>query len=105
LDTFPSALQWIASRTEEQREELRRAVHRSAQQFSLTRTAEQALALYESLIRDAHVNDEPDGPLTRARRRIDAEWKLLSNVAHAAGCALDPSAGVTAVAADGAVKE
>jgi 1,2-diacylglycerol 3-alpha-glucosyltransferase len=105
LETFPSALQWIASRTDEQREKLRRAVHRTAQQLSLVRTAEQALALYESLIRDAHVNDEPDGPLTRARRRIDAEWKLLSNVAHAAGCALDPSASVTAVAAGGAVKQ
>jgi 1,2-diacylglycerol 3-alpha-glucosyltransferase len=97
IDLFPEALRWVATRTKQQQEELRSAVRRTAEQLSLSRTAEQALQLYESLIRDAQVNDEPDGPLTRARRRIDAEWRLLSNVAHAAGCALDASGGVTAV--------
>jgi 1,2-diacylglycerol 3-alpha-glucosyltransferase len=100
-DFFPRALQWVASRNGEQKEKLLYAVRRTAERFSLSRTAEQALALYESLIETAQVNDEPDGPLTRARRRIDAEWRLLSNVAHAAGCAINPSAGVTAVAAGG----
>jgi len=99
VDFFPRALGWVATREEEQQAKLRRAAERTALQLSLGRTAEQALALYESLIGDAQRNDEPDGPLTRARRRIDAEWRLLSNVAHAAGCALDPSAGVTAVEA------
>lgn len=100
VDAFPQALRWVAARTAEQQAQLASAVRRTAEKFSLARTAERALALYEALLKDAHINDEPDGPLTRARRRIDAEWKLLSNVAHAAGCALDPAGGVTAVAAD-----
>jgi 1,2-diacylglycerol 3-alpha-glucosyltransferase len=101
-DFFPRALQWVASRTGEQKDKLLRNVRSTAERLSISRTAEQALALYESLIREARSSsDEPEGPFSRTRRRIDAEWRLLSNVAHAAGCAMDPAGSVTAVAASG----
>ena len=99
-DFFPRALQWVASRNGEQKEKLLRSVRNTAKRLSISRTAEQALALYESLLAEAQ-SDAPEGPLSRARRRFDAEWQLLSNVAHAAGCAMDPTGGVTAVAAAG----
>ena len=53
-------------------------------------TVERALELYQSLLESApHEGDE--SILSRARRRIEAEWTLLSNLAQAASRALEPS--------------
>jgi hypothetical protein len=55
----------------------------------MSRTASRTLALYESLIGVEPALKEIEASLwTLARRRIEKEWKILRNIAHAAGDAV-----------------
>jgi glycosyltransferase involved in cell wall biosynthesis len=92
---FAHALAWVAVRTSRERTLLAAAARRTAEQFSMPRQAQRALELYQSLLEAAPHDTETD-VLSRARRRIEAEWKLLCNLAQAAGRALEPSSGETA---------
>ncbi len=85
---FAAALVWMAGRTAAQQERLRAAALTTAERFSMARTARRALRLYESLLAGSRKRTST-GPWTRARRRLAAEWDLLSNVAHAASEALE----------------
>ena len=67
------------------------AARRTAHRFSLSRQASRALELYESLLAATPHVDSPTAWTRRARRRIEAEWTLWSNLAHAATRALEPS--------------
>ncbi len=92
---FAHALAWIAMRSGRERTLLAMAARRTAEQFSMARQAERALDLYQSLL--AMAPHEGDGSLlSRARRRIEAEWTLLSNLAQAASRALEPTSDETA---------
>src|SRR5439155_10522008 len=72
---FAQALAWIAIRTSHERPLLAMAARRTAQRFSMSRQAQRALELYESLF--AASPQEGDESLwKRARRRIEAEWTL-----------------------------
>jgi glycosyltransferase involved in cell wall biosynthesis len=87
---FAHALAWIAVRTSRERTLLAMAARRTAEQFSMSRQAQRALDLYQSLLATAR-HDGDEGILSRARRRIEAEWTLLSNLANAASRALEPT--------------
>jgi glycosyltransferase involved in cell wall biosynthesis len=89
---FAQALSWVASRPPRERLHLIRSARRTAERFSMTRQARRALRLYESLLSAAPHEEEPAGLLVRAKRRIEAELTLWSNLAHAASVALEPSA-------------
>src|SRR5436190_15429583 len=70
---FAHALAWVAVRTNRERTLQAMAARRTAERFSMSRQAQRALALYESLL--AASPHEADGSLwKRARRRIEAEW-------------------------------
>jgi glycosyltransferase involved in cell wall biosynthesis len=89
IDAFVTALRWVASLTPAERQHLREGITRTAAEFSMDRTANRTLALYESLI-----GVKPQRkPITTsvwamARRRIAEEWKILRNIVHAAGGAV-----------------
>jgi 1,2-diacylglycerol 3-alpha-glucosyltransferase len=87
---FAPALQWLASRPQRKRSALASAARRTAERFSMPRQARRSLALYESLIAAANL-EESATAWSRARRRIEAEWTLWSNVARAASQALEPT--------------
>jgi 1,2-diacylglycerol 3-alpha-glucosyltransferase len=91
IDQFATALAWMAARTPEQASRLRAAARATAERLSMPRTARLTLRLYESLLAATRRRKSPS-PWTRARRRLAAEWDLLSNVAHAASEALEPAA-------------
>jgi len=88
-EEFVSALSWVAGLSPEGRRRLGEGVARTVDSFSLSNTAEDALALYESLIgrKPSRKTIEPS-PWTSARKRVEEEWKIVRNIAHAAGQAV-----------------
>jgi 1,2-diacylglycerol 3-alpha-glucosyltransferase len=70
---------------------MKAAIRATAEEYSLPRTAQRELALYERVIARATVaaSGEEATAWNRAKGRLRAEWSLLSNVAQAAGAALD----------------
>jgi len=88
-EEFVSALSWVAGLSPEERRRLGEGVARTVDSFSLSNTAEDALALYESLIgrKPSRKTIEPS-PWTSARKRVEEEWKIVRNIAHAAGQAV-----------------
>lgn len=88
-EEFVSALSWVAGLAPEERRRLGEGVARTVASFSLSNTAEDTLALYESLIgrKPSRKTIEPS-PWTSARKRVEEEWKIVRNIAHAAGQAV-----------------
>jgi glycosyltransferase involved in cell wall biosynthesis len=88
---FEEGLQWVADREPGERKRLMEGAARTAIDFGMPRTAAKLLALYESL---AGTRPAPRvieaSPWTSARKLIEEEWKILRNIAHAAGEAVLP---------------
>jgi 1,2-diacylglycerol 3-alpha-glucosyltransferase len=89
---FVHSLMWVASLPARQRAALCGAARRTAERFSMPRQARRALGLYESLLSEAPQDEEASTAWSRARRRIEAEWNLWTNVAQAATTALESEA-------------
>ncbi|MEX2287674.1 MAG: glycosyltransferase [Planctomycetaceae bacterium] len=90
-DEFVDALAWIASLNETSLAELRMEIANTATAFSMSSTAETTLSLYHRLIVAGRQHKPTDGSLWEtARRRIKEDWKILRNIAHAAGTAVRP---------------
>jgi glycosyltransferase involved in cell wall biosynthesis len=89
LEGFVSALAWVAGLSPEERRRLGEGIGRAAEEFSMPRTAAKTLVLYESLIRGkpARKTIEPSH-WTTARKLLEEEWKIVRNIAHAAGTAV-----------------
>lgn len=89
---FVAALRWIATLPKPRRARLERGARTTAEAFSLERSADKALAVYERLRRQSFVARQEAYNLWRAARRlIGAEWDLLKGMTRAAGAA--PGAG------------
>ena len=88
-EEFVSALSWVAGLSPEERQRLGEGVARTADSLSLANTAEHTLALYESLIgrKPSRKTIEPS-PWASARKLVEEEWKIVRNIAHAAGHAV-----------------
>jgi glycosyltransferase involved in cell wall biosynthesis len=88
-EEFVSALAWTAGLSPEERRRLGEGIARTADEFSMPRTAAKTLALYESLIRIKPAGKAIDpSPWTAARKFAGEEWKIVRNIAHAAGVAV-----------------
>lgn len=89
VEAFAAALAMIESAGPGQRERLTAAAHTTAAAFSIERSAETALSIYERLrgIRRRH-DGEPYDTWDAVLRLIEAEWNLLAGLADAAGSAL-----------------
>lgn len=90
-ERFADAVRWIGLMGIEERQTLRRAARRTARLFKRKRSTHRMLELYRSLARArAQESAIEDGPWHAAKRRLEQEWKILSNVAHAIGDAVLP---------------
>lgn len=88
-DAFEEALRWVAERTPGERRRLAESVAATARDFSMPRTAAKLLALYETLVGTRRPPRAIEtSPWTSARKLIEEEWKILRNLARAAGEAL-----------------
>lgn len=89
-DEFAEAVRWIANLGREQRRTLFRAARRTARLFTRERAVLRTLELYRSLAPAGaqRAGSIDDSPWQAARRRLEQEWKILRNIAHAAGDAL-----------------
>ncbi len=86
---FAEALQSIARMDTKDRQAYRRAARRTAQLFTRERSTLKVLDLYRSLTH-ARAKDKvaEHGLWQTAKRRLEQEWKILGNVAHAIGDAV-----------------
>jgi 1,2-diacylglycerol 3-alpha-glucosyltransferase len=88
-EAFEEALRWVAERIPGDRRRLAEAVAGTARNFSMPRTAAKLLALYETLAGTRRAPRAIEtSPWTSARKLIEEEWKILRNIARAAGEAL-----------------
>ncbi|TVQ34378.1 MAG: glycosyltransferase family 4 protein [Phycisphaeraceae bacterium] len=86
---FAAALEWVASRSEKDRESLRRASLETAERFSMPACAERAIRLYEFLIQKTNTSKPVSESLWEsALRSLECEWDLWSNRVHAASVAI-----------------
>jgi glycosyltransferase involved in cell wall biosynthesis len=86
---FASALSRLAGLSGEQRARLHEGARKTAEQFSLERTAVKALELYQSVSRRGRRAASVDGsPWLSALQMIGAEWEIWVNRAQAARMAL-----------------
>lgn len=84
-DQFAAALCWFTSRNIEELLNLRKAARRSSNLFSLEKTTRHMLDLYNSLITARLMVSATGIDVCGASkmRRMEQEWKILRNVAHA----------------------
>jgi len=89
LEDFASALAWVAGLSAEEKRRLAEGIARTADEFSMPRTAAKTLSLYESLVRKKPFRKSIEqSPWTSARKLIEEEWKIVRNIARAAGTAV-----------------
>jgi 1,2-diacylglycerol 3-alpha-glucosyltransferase len=89
VETFAAALQWFASLDAGSKARLRDNALRTAVEFSLPKTSDRTLDLYEKLIGAGRQRKEIDiSTWAATRRRLEEEWRILRNLFHAAGDAV-----------------
>ncbi len=85
-EAFREALRWVAELHPGERRRLAEGVEATAREFSMPRSASKQLAIYEALVGARRSPRKIDpSPWASARTRIGEEWKILRNIAHAAG--------------------
>ncbi|MDP2057867.1 MAG: hypothetical protein Q8K35_08945, partial [Thiobacillus sp.] len=86
---FSAALQWAAGLPPESLRDLKRAALDTAEAFSMPRSADKALACYESLIlKSTATSGEDESGWEEAMTAIKTEWNILKSVAGAGDAAL-----------------
>jgi glycosyltransferase involved in cell wall biosynthesis len=90
-EKFASALAWVAARSAAERRALSEAARVTAAALDMDLTADKAIDLYESLRGKKPSSKRLAGGAWQvAQRRVQGEWKLLSNVLRAATESLRP---------------
>lgn len=85
-DAFREALRWVAELSPGERRGVAEGVAATAREFSMPRSAAKQLALYETLAGTRRPSRKIETSLwTSARKLIAEEWKILRNIARAAG--------------------
>lgn len=88
LDQFVAAMEWFAALDDEGQQWLRNAAFETARSFSIERSADRALTLYERSIDQEFVDrDEEYTVWTGMRGLIRYEWDMLKGIAEATGAA------------------
>lgn len=88
-EAFAAALGWVVGRDEAAASALRARAVETAERFSLDRSADKALAIYERLRGHPHEDtDDQYDAWDSTLRMIRAEWEMLKDLAGAAGAAL-----------------
>lgn len=90
---FAAALSWVAGLPAARRQALAAGARATAGEFSMTRTAEAALAQYAALVGQGREDRRAqDAAWERARHLVEAEWDILKGLAGAAAHAFGPAA-------------
>jgi 1,2-diacylglycerol 3-alpha-glucosyltransferase len=85
-EAFGEALRWVAERSAPEKRLLIGGVGVTAREYSMARSAQKQLVLYERLALSRHTPREINASSwTSTRRLIAKEWEILRNIAHAAG--------------------
>jgi glycosyltransferase involved in cell wall biosynthesis len=85
-EDFRDALRWVAEQDPGGRRRLAEGADATAREFSMARSAAKQIALYETLANARRSPRKIDAsPWASARTRIGEEWKILRNIARAAG--------------------
>ena len=86
---FAVGIDWLRSRTPDERARFVDGARSTANELSLSRTADRNLALYAQLTRDGRRDGREAYDLWSATRRlIETEWDLLRGLSEATGAAL-----------------
>jgi len=89
VESFAAALQWAASLPPHDRRRLGEGALRTAEAFSMPRTADRALGCYTALTGQARsARGEEDEQWQRVRELLQAEWEIVKGFSSAAGAAL-----------------
>ena len=89
---FSAALQWTAGLPPESMRDLRQDALDTAEAFSMPRSADKALACYESLkLKSTATSGEDESAWEEAMTAIKTEWNILKSVAGAGDAALGAS--------------
>ncbi|HWR77455.1 MAG TPA: glycosyltransferase, partial [Thiobacillus sp.] len=90
--SFSAALQWAAGLPPESLRDLKQAALDTAEAFSMPRSADKALACYESLkLKSTAPSGEDESGWEEAMTAIKTEWNILKSVAGAGDAALGSS--------------
>ena len=85
---FVSALKQASMLVKEEKQKLQQALRQTVEEFSMHHTAEQALALYDTLRSEQTCPKETEDSLwDSALRVIEEEWKIWENIANSAEAA------------------
>jgi glycosyltransferase involved in cell wall biosynthesis len=88
-EAFAAALAWVGNLPPEGRKTLVRGARKTARRLSMAASVEKLLAVYGSVVKRKAAWEVPEENLwSSAIRRLQAEWKILGTIAHAAGTAL-----------------
>ncbi|MBW2163653.1 MAG: hypothetical protein JRF43_04185 [Deltaproteobacteria bacterium] len=90
IEEFSSALQWVAALSSEQMQQLKQAAENRAKEFSMERSADKALTLYENLLDKEFFGQHKEySAWTTILHEIKTEWDVIKGLAGAAGAALN----------------
>lgn len=87
-DQFAEAVCWFASRNSSERRNLREAARRTSNLFTREKATRRVLDLYRSLVPRPMTRSVDTSPWMTTVRRLEQEWRILRNVAHAVGDAV-----------------
>jgi len=91
---FAAALAWVRRREPRGRREMAREALATADTFSMERSTDKALAVYERLRGHPHVDREAQYDAWNATLRlVRTEWEMIKDLADAAGAALTGESG------------
>lgn len=87
VNQYADAIAWVADLSTAQKQAICDEARRTALEFDISNTANKALGLYESVIEQVREKYDSGSPgfLAKPRRGLHSEWKLVSNMAMAAG--------------------
>ncbi|MGR9106455.1 MAG: glycosyltransferase [Gammaproteobacteria bacterium] len=86
LHQFAAALDWVAALSPEQKALIQEGVEATSRQFDIARTANKALELYHTVSEEVASSKGPGRDMwMRTRRGLQSEWRIMSNIAKAAG--------------------
>ncbi len=86
VNHFAAALDWVAALAPEQKRVVQDSVAATSREFDISRTANKALDVYRNMIEQAARNKHRNrNLLTRTHQGLQSEWRIMSNIAKAAG--------------------
>jgi len=87
-EEFAAAVGEIVCASSREREQLRRAAHETAEEFSMDRCARKLMGLYERLVSHQPFEPKDEGAWRQTMEEVKGEWELLRNMAEAVGHAI-----------------